>query len=843
MDTWLLQNPYRSTGALHFRDTPAGLGYGVQVNTTGKQVRGVYEKENFKHQLPLQVAAERELARFLAADWSIDWTPRIAEFSHPPISTFSAVGTVGPTFLFAAALFGFVTLIGNIVLERELKLRQAMTTMGLLDSAYWSTWFVWEVLLAVLSSLLLCLFGMMMQFSFFLDNGFFVVFLMFFLFQLCMIPFAFLLSNFLSKSGSATSLGFLIFLIGFITQLVVQFGVPYSTAFDKESAPKSSTRLKGKSSNTIFILRIIFNLFPPNLLAIGLQYLGNATGSSTDNGIKWSRISECSIQDPDCVLTMSDIYVWLISLTLVYLVLALYVDNVVPDANGVRKPFYFCFLPSFWLSKVKASEGGGCCSCVGRPPPVPPLGGPEDEDVMAEKNAIQSGSRGREATALELHGLVKSFGGKTECKGCCLVGKKPFHAVKGSWLSVEENTVFCLLGPNGAGKSTTINCLTGIIPTTSGQAYIYGKSVRSPSEMNSIRSFMGVCPQFDILWDGLTGEEHLRMFASIKGLKPALITQEVDKLLKEVQLQDSATVRSGSYSGGMKRRLSVAIALIGDPKIVFLDEPTTGMDPITRRSVWDVIEKAKRGRAIVLTTHSMEEADILGDRIGIMAKGRLRCLGTSIHLKNKFGTGYIINISVRSAQDNGTNEDVEKRAAKVKDFFFNHLEIQPTEETKAYIQFVVPRTKEAQLSRFFTDLREKKEKLGYTDLQLSLTTLEEVFLNIVRTSELETAQAEDRYETITLQDGTELNVPVGAQYVRMPSMGSGPEHEPAMVVEISWLQDDSGVLRVSQHSEPKALPQGVLNTEVSEAKLDPKRKRKNRRASRRELPSNNASVV
>ncbi|KAF4375887.1 hypothetical protein F8388_004977 [Cannabis sativa] len=150
---------------------------------------------------------------------------------------------------------------------------------------------------------------------------------------------------------------------------------------------------------------------------------------------------------------------------------------------------------------------------------------------------------------------------------------------------------------------------------------------------------------FDIQWDALSGLEHLHLFARIKGLPLSSIDSVIEKSLAEVRLTKAAKVRVGSYSGGMKRRLSVAVALIGDPKLVILDEPTTGMDPIARRHVWDIIKKAKKGRAIVLTTHSMEEAEILSDRIGIMANGRLRCIGTSVRLKSRFGTGFVININ------------------------------------------------------------------------------------------------------------------------------------------------------------------------------------------------------
>lgn len=123
------------------------------------------------------------------------------------------------------------------------------------------------------------------------------------------------------------------------------------------------------------------------------------------------------------------------------------------------------------------------------------------------------------------------------------------------------------------------------------------------------------------------------LFGRVQGIPVEELQGEVERRISQVALEDAADLVSGAYSGGMKRRLSVAVALMGDPEVVYLDEPTTGMDPVSRRHVWDIIEEAKKGRAVILTTHSMEEADILGDRIGIMARGRLRCLGSSIRLK------------------------------------------------------------------------------------------------------------------------------------------------------------------------------------------------------------------
>lgn len=189
------------------------------------------------------------------------------------------------------------------------------------------------------------------------------------------------------------------------------------------------------------------------------------------------------------------------------------------------------------------------------------------------------------------------------------------------------------------------------------------------SGLANIRPLIGICPQFDILWNTLTAkvrapfdnrllpssdcehavgadklkplvwQEHLQIFCAIKGVPQDSVDVQSLTLLEEVRLSDVADKFAGTFSGGMKRRLSVALSMVGNPSCLFLDEPTTGMDPISRRHVWDVIERAKQDCCIVLTTHSMEEADILGDRVGIMAKGQLRCLGTPMHLKSKFGSG------------------------------------------------------------------------------------------------------------------------------------------------------------------------------------------------------------
>ena len=429
------------------------------------------------------------------------------------------------------------------------------------------------------------------------------------------------------------------------------------------------------------------------------------------------------------------------------------------------------------------------------------LPGGLDEDVAAEENAIKArlrasgnGVRGplEPNVSVEVRGLVKSF--------------DKFHAVCGNFFRVEPGKLFALLGPNGAGKTTTINLLTGVLPITAGDASVCGLSILG-GEMPAIRRLMGVCPQFDILWGELTAREHLRLFAALKGLPRSEWESSTTELLERTKLTQAADRRSSTFSGGMKRRLSVAIALIGDPEVVYLDEPTTGMDPITRRYVWDIILEAKAGRAIVLTTHSMEEADVLADTITIIAKGRLRCYGSALRLKNKFGAGYRIAASVvpsaaASARDlarmgrSASSEELASRGASMLDFFRANLGIAPAEVGRAYSTFVVPRAMEPKLAGFLKALQDNSAALGITDVQMSQTTLEQVFLLIAREAEKSAAAAEGRTLALklALQGGRVVTmcVPWGAEHAVFPETGE--------IVEVSFIQDDEGRLVYAHHT-------------------------------------------
>ena len=212
---------------------------------------------------------------------------------------------------------------------------------------------------------------------------------------------------------------------------------------------------------------------------------------------------------------------------------------------------------------------------------------------------------------------------------------------------VKNGECFALLGVNGAGKTTTFKILSGDYVQTSGRAFINGYEI--PENLKEAQRNIGYCPQFDSILELLTAKEHLYLYAAIKGIPSKIRGRMVEKQLVEMNLKQYENIPAGTYSGGNKRKLSVAIAMIGNPPVVFLDEPSTGMDPEARRFMWNVISRISKERkqsSIILTTHSMEEAEALATKMGIMVNGNLKCIGTSQHIKNKFGGGYEIEVKL-----------------------------------------------------------------------------------------------------------------------------------------------------------------------------------------------------
>lgn len=208
-------------------------------------------------------------------------------------------------------------------------------------------------------------------------------------------------------------------------------------------------------------------------------------------------------------------------------------------------------------------------------------------------------------------------------------------AIDGLSLEIEKGELFGLLGPNGAGKTTIIKVLCGLIKPTSGSVHIGGCDVLK--EAAKVKELIGVCPQDTATYPFLSGRENVELFGNLHTMPKGKLEKSTDELLKKMSLSDDANRRLGKYSGGMKRRINLIMALVHDPEIAFLDEPTVAMDPQSRHAVWDFIrELGKKGKTIILTTHYMEEAEEICDRVGIIDHGKLIALGTPKQLKDKF---------------------------------------------------------------------------------------------------------------------------------------------------------------------------------------------------------------
>ena len=224
--------------------------------------------------------------------------------------------------------------------------------------------------------------------------------------------------------------------------------------------------------------------------------------------------------------------------------------------------------------------------------------------------------------AIKTQALTRRFGSLT--------------AVDGLELSVEEGELFALLGVNGAGKTTTIRMLCGLLAPTSGDALICGKSILRDTAQ--VKELIGVSPQETAVGMHLTVRENLLLMAGLHGFDRAESRRKAEEMLDRLRLREAAEKRAKTLSGGWMRRLSIAMALISEPRVLFLDEPTLGLDVLIRRELWQVIRELKGRSTVILTTHYLEEAEALSDRVGIMARGRLTALGTAGELKQKAGT-------------------------------------------------------------------------------------------------------------------------------------------------------------------------------------------------------------
>ena len=319
-------------------------------------------------------------------------------------------------------------------------------------------------------------------------------------------------------------------------------------------------------------------------------------------------------------------------------------------------------------------------------------------------------------------GSVNRIHAEDVCKTYTLTTGKKLKAVQNLYMGVPAGQIFGLLGPNGAGKTTMISMLVGTETVDSGDAWICDKSI--VSEEAEARASMGVCPQFDALTEALSAREMLKVFSMIRGVPDEIIPDLVENSIKQMGMVDKASQQCVNYSGGNKRKLSVALSMLASPKVVFLDEPSTGMDPDTRRFMWDLMQKlvTQEDKAFVLTTHSMEEADALCGRIGIMTRGVMRTVGTSTELKARHGTGFIVDLRVSDNADADAVDDLIRSVSP-------NMTTEPT--GLSVKKYEVPQT-DTKMGAIFAAILGAQEKLGITDFSVSQTTLEDVFIRFAK---------------------------------------------------------------------------------------------------------------
>uniref|UniRef100_A0A671T656 ABC transporter domain-containing protein n=1 Tax=Sinocyclocheilus anshuiensis TaxID=1608454 RepID=A0A671T656_9TELE len=549
-----------------------------------------------------------------------------------------------PLLLVLSFTYTSLNIVRAVVQEKERKLKEYMRMMGLSNWLHWSAWFLMFFLFLSISiffvTVLICLKvspnGAVLTYS---DPTLVFVFLL--VFAVSTINFSFMISTFFSRANVAAAAGSFIYFLSYL---------PYIFLW-----PRYDLLSHAQKVSACLISNVA--------MAMGAQLIGMFESKGT--GIQWHNLFEPVTVDDD--FSLAQVLGLLLLDSVLYGLVAWYMEAVFPGEYGVPRPWYFFILPSYWCSSPRVA-----------------LLKEKEEEEEAEK--VSKGEFIEEEPA----GLVSGVKIKHLAK-VFKVGNKTKEAVRDLTLNMFEGQITVLLGHNGAGKTTTLSMLTG----------------------NEHRNVI----HFTFRWIFT----YLVSSLQLKGYPRKKIPDEVDRILRILNLEDKRHARSKTLSGGMKRKLSIGIALIGDSKVVMLDEPTSGMDPSARRATWDLLQGENRGRTILLTTHFMDEADLLGDRIAIMASGELQCCGSSLFLKNKYGAGYHMVI--------------------VKDAFCNVSEItrlvhmyvpDATLESSAgaELSYILPKESTSRFELLFAELEMNRDELGIASYGASVTTMEEVFLRV-----------------------------------------------------------------------------------------------------------------
>ena len=535
--------------------------------------------------------------------------------------------------------------------------------------------------------------------------------MLFILFALASLAFALALSPFFKNARVGAFLGPLLFFLS--SQL-------YNLFLDKGRLQQGNAPGKLAAS-----------FLPAMAFYIGASELSMYEGS--EQGVSWATMWEGEWPVGSAMLMLGlDI--------VLYVALAWYFDQVVPTEFGLQRKPWFLLTPAYW----RGGNGGGpprrtrvrvAGGALLDPPGHGSRSDGDDDGTPRVSDGDDDSTKAAAAVVVEPlaelapeeagHGVRTYRLRKVFPRGV---------AVQGLDLDMRRGAITALLGANGAGKTTTISMLTGLIAPDGGDATVDGVSIRSG--MRAIRRALGVCPQLNTLFGEMTPVQHLQLYGALRGLSGARLSHSVDTLLEQVGLAEKRETRADALSGGQKRKLCLAISLTGSSTTVFLDEPTSGMDPHSRRAIWALLRSYREGRTVVLTTHFLDEAELLSDRIAIMAEGGLRCVGSALFLKAQFGVGYRLTLTKQPSGYDGARllELVQRELPAASLGLDRRLEAEvqlPGQDMRSF-------------AKVFAELEASLPSLGVAEYGVSCTTLEDVFLRINEHKLLRLAQAAER---------------------------------------------------------------------------------------------------